>query len=234
MTTGEYCRAVEAYLCRANGGHLVRVVGPSFDRVCGWEAAGIPLRIVYAGIDRSVERRRAKGARRPLPIDFCEADILDVFEEWRRAVGVSAAADRRPEAPGVQAEARRAPSVGGHLDRVIARLTARRGGQAGPLDTHLDTLIRELDAMRSQARGVRGDARAELVARLAALDRALLDAAWALVDDASRAAIGEDADRELAPFRARMEPDAWQRARDACMARILRDRERLPVVAFDV
>ena len=33
MTTGEYCRAVEAHLCRSNGGHLVRIAGPSFDRV---------------------------------------------------------------------------------------------------------------------------------------------------------------------------------------------------------
>ncbi|MGE0392267.1 MAG: hypothetical protein AB7I25_03330 [Vicinamibacterales bacterium] len=234
MTTGEYCRAVEAYLCRVNGGHLVRIVGPSFDRVCGWEATGIPLRIVCAGIDRAVERRRAKGARRPLPIDFCEADILDVFEEWRRAVGVSGLTGGVAEAASEPAEARRAPSVGGHLDRVIARLTGRRGGTAGPLDSHLDALVRELDAMRSQARGVRGDARAALVARLAGLDRALLDAAWAQVDDASRAAMGEDADRELAPFRDRMTPEAWQRARDACVARILRDRARLPVVAFDV
>lgn len=234
MTTGEYCRAVEAYLFRVNGGHLVRIVGPSFERVCGWEATGIPLRIVYAGIDRAVERRRSKGARRPLPIDFCEADILDVFEEWRRAVGVSAAPAGQVEPAGVQAEARRAPSLGGHLDRVIARLTGRRGGAAGPLDAHLEALVRELDAMRSQARGARGEARDALVARLAELDRALLGAAWELVDEAARAAIGEDADRELAPFQARMAPDAWQRAREACMARILRDRERLPVVAFDV
>jgi hypothetical protein len=233
MTTGEYCRAVEGYLCRVNGGHLVRIVGPSFDRVCGWEAAGIPLRIVYAGIDRSVERRRAKGARRPLPIDFCEADILDVFEEWRRAVGVSTVPDSRAESASAQAEPRRAPSIGGHLDRVIARLTGRRAGGAGPLDAHLDGLVRELDALRSQARGVRGEARAGLSARLAELDSALLAAAWGLVDDASRTAIGEDADRELAPFRARMTPEAWQRAREACMTRILRDRERLPVVAFD-
>ena len=43
MTTGEYCRAVESYLCKVNGGHLVRIVGPAFDRVCDWEARGIPV-----------------------------------------------------------------------------------------------------------------------------------------------------------------------------------------------
>ena len=28
---GAFCRAVEAHLCRVNGGHLVRIVGPAFD-----------------------------------------------------------------------------------------------------------------------------------------------------------------------------------------------------------
>jgi len=234
VTTGEYCRAVEAHLCRVNGGHLVRIVGPSFERVCDWEARGIPLRIVYAGIDRCVERRRAKGTRRPLPVDFCEADILDVFEEWRKAVGVSAVPAGGQEGTLVQVESRRVPSLGAHVDRVIARLTGRRAGGAGPLDAHLDGLVRELDAIRGQARAARGDARSAIVARLAELDDALLAAAWQAVDAGARAAMNEDADRELAPFQDRMTPEAYQRARAACGARILRDRERLPVVAFDV
>jgi len=234
VTTGEYCRAVEAHLCRVNGGHLVRIVGPSFDRVCSWEARGIPLRIVYAGIDRCVERRRAKGTRRPLPVDFCEADILDVFEEWRKAVGVSAAAVSGPEGASVQVESRRAPSLGAHVDRVIARLTGRRAGITGPLDAHLDELVRELDGIRSQIRAARGEARSAIVERLAELDRALLAAAWRAVDADARVTMDEDADRELAPFQARMTPEAYAHARAACGTRLLRDRERLPVVAFDV
>ena len=236
VTTGEYCRAVEAYLCKNNGGHLVRIVGPSFDRVCGWEARGIPLRVVYRGIDHAVERQRAKGkdSRRPLLIDFCEADVLDVFDEWRRATGVSmtsAAASAEP--PVAQAEARRAPALGAHLDRVIARLTGRRAGGVGPLDAQLDDLVRELDGIRARARALRGDARADVIARLAELDRTPLGAAWALVDEAGRAALRDEADRELAPFRTRMAAEAYQRALDACMDRLLRDRERLPVVTFD-
>ena len=38
-----YCREVEAYLCRRNDGHLIRVVGPAFELVKGWAAQGIPL-----------------------------------------------------------------------------------------------------------------------------------------------------------------------------------------------
>ena len=43
-SAGEYCRAIESYLCRENGGHLVRIVGPVFQTVVGWHARGIPIR----------------------------------------------------------------------------------------------------------------------------------------------------------------------------------------------
>ncbi|NOT44041.1 MAG: hypothetical protein HOP14_05490, partial [Acidobacteria bacterium] len=114
VDAGAFCRDVEAYLCRRNEGHLVRIVGPSFDMVCGWAQRGIPLRIVCRGIDRCVERQAAKGGRRrPLRVEFCEADVLDVFDQWRKAVGVAPAAAGTPRV--------RTDSLPAHLDRAIAR-----------------------------------------------------------------------------------------------------------------
>jgi hypothetical protein len=85
----DYCREIETYLCRKNDGHLIRVTGPSFDLVAGWARQGVPLKVACAGIDRCFERYYRKGPRRrPVKIDFCEADVLDVFDEWRRAVGI--------------------------------------------------------------------------------------------------------------------------------------------------
>src|SRR5579872_2333485 len=82
----DYCREIERYLCRKNDGHLIRVVGPSFDLVSGWAASGVPLKIAFAGIDRYCERYYRQGPRRrPVRIDFCDADVLDVFDEWKRA-----------------------------------------------------------------------------------------------------------------------------------------------------
>src|SRR5688572_23605274 len=91
LSTESYCRQVEAYLCRKNDGHLVRIVGPAFEQVCGWATRGVPLTIAQRGIDRYFDRYYARGPRRrPVRIEFCEADVLDVFDEWRRAVGVPA------------------------------------------------------------------------------------------------------------------------------------------------
>src|SRR5919108_6156062 len=90
MAPDQYCREIETYLCRKNGGHLVRIVGPAFEQVCGWADRGVPLKIALRGIDRYCERYEAKGPRRrPARVEFCEADVLDAFDNWRRAVGVT-------------------------------------------------------------------------------------------------------------------------------------------------
>src|ERR671915_145319 len=108
-----YCHELERYLCRKNDGHLIRIVGPAFEQVCGWAARGVPLKVAQRGIDRYFERYYAKGPRRrPVRIEFCEADVLDVFDEWRRAVGIAAHVDTQTEA--AAASRRSLPS---HLER---------------------------------------------------------------------------------------------------------------------
>jgi hypothetical protein len=223
----DYCRQLESYLCRKNDGHLIRIVGPAFEQVCGWAARGIPLKIACRGIDRYFERYYAKGARRrPVRIEFCEADVLDVFDEWRRAVGVAL--------DSTDAEAsRRQVSLPAHLERVIARLTSLRAGSDRSLDDVLDAIVRELDTAQSGAKAIRGDARERLIERLRVLERALLQACRARVEPIAMAEIEGEADAELAPFRDRMPADAYQRSREACIDRIVRDRARLPILAFE-
>jgi hypothetical protein len=235
MTTDEYCREIEAYLCRKNDGHLIRIVGPSFERVCGWAAQGIPLKIARQGIDAYFVRYYAKGTRRrPVQIDFCEHDILDAFDAWRRAIGV-----RLPgaEATDEDAEAkRRKRSLPQHLDRICERVTARRAGMTPPppeLDAVLETVANEAAAFRDMPGPLRGDARERVTARLVALDRMMLDAARAQLDTAALAAVRGEAERELSPFRDRMPDGAYQQAVESAIDRLVREREQLPAITFD-
>ncbi len=222
----EYCREIEAYLCRKNDGHLIRIAGPSFEKVCGWAEQGIPIKVAFRGIDRHFERYYAKGPRRrPVRIDFCEADVLDVFDEWRRAVGVPAS-DAEPARE-------RHESLPAHLDRAIARLTALRGGAPPDLDDVMDAIVRELDGIRGSARGLRGTARNAVLARLAELDAYLVATARGGLTDDARAALRREAELELSPFRARMPQAAFDQSLAACADRLLRERARLPVLAFE-
>ena len=64
MDPAEYCREIETYLCQKNEGHLIRIVGPAFEQVCGWATMGVPLKVACRGIDQYCERYYAKGPRR--------------------------------------------------------------------------------------------------------------------------------------------------------------------------
>ena len=235
----QYCRAIEAYLCRKNDGHLIRIVGPAFEQVLGWANHGVPIKIACQGIDRYFERYYAKGPRRrPVRLEFCEADVLDAFDVWRRAVGIDREERLIPVAATGDSESsdspeRRHGSLPAHLDRVIARLTTLRAGADRSIDDALDAVIRELDSRRSEAKSLRGQARREFIDRLGAIDRELLDAAERRCDAATRAQLDVEAAEELAPFKDRLPGSAFEEARRAAVARLVRERYRLPVIAFD-
>ena len=231
---GSYCRAVEAYLCRKNDGHLIRIVGPAFEQVCGWAARGIALTIVYRGIDRYFERYYAKGPRRrPARVEFCEPDILDLFDEWTRAVGVGAVALSDDTSSDERAAASKRASLPAHLDRVVARLTVLRSSEGRSLNTLLDEIVREIDTLRGGAKGLRGAAREAVLERLRVLDRRLIDAARADCGASILEGVVGEADVLLAAFRDRMSADVYAQSQQACIDRLIRERLHLPTVAFE-
>ncbi|MEO8078732.1 MAG: hypothetical protein ABI818_20575, partial [Acidobacteriota bacterium] len=178
----------------------------------------------------------AKGPRRrPVRVEFCEADILDLFDAWRRAVGVGASA--RPEPPaGEPAEepTPRKPALASHIERVVARLTSLRGGgRVSPaFGERIDAAVRELDPLSADARTARGEARTRIVERLDTLDRELLSALVEEIDPARAADLRRDAEAELAPFRARMPPAALEHARRAAFHRLVREATQVPIVSY--
>ena len=224
MDYSDYCRQIESHLCQKNGGHLVRIVGPAFERVCGWADQGVPVKIACGGIDRYCERQQAKaGRRRPVRIEFCEADILSLFDDWRRAVGVVQSS--------VEAAPRKA-SLASHVERVVARFVGRRAPGSAPFERHVETLIAQLDDLASAAREARGAARSALVDRLDALDREMMDAATAGLDAPALAAFTAEAEQELAPFGSRMPAEARAQARDAAVQRLVRESLGLPTIRY--
>jgi hypothetical protein len=232
----DYCREIETYLCRKNDGHLIRVVGPSFGVVSGWAEQGVPLKIAFAGIDRYFERYYRKGPRRrPVKIDFCDADVLDVFDEWRRATGVpSASASSAAISNQQSAISNRSVSLPQHLERVLLRLTqARVNGSLGDaFDALIDRAAAELDAARAKAGGLRGEARQALLDRLAVLDAEIVTQARGTLDEVERSALAREAEDEMAGFKSGMSPEAFTRAREAAIDRLVRERVKLPTIAF--
>lgn len=233
MTPDEYCRALEAHLTRKNDGHLIRIVGPAFDLVRAWSEQGIPYKIAAHGVDRAFERYHAAAPRRrPFRIEYAEADVLDAFDQWRRAVGL-----RQPSAgdpPG-----RRRQGLASHILRAVERLEApgAAGGPDGaglqlPADVVAEVAA-ALGVLAARAQHARGEARDRILAELRALDRRLLDAARDAAGQAVLAELEAQSADELRPFRDRMPAEAWRQARQAAQDRLLRDAARLPALAME-
>ena len=229
-----YARELEAHLCRKNDGHLIRITGPAFEQVQGWAAQGVPLKVAAAGIDRYFERYYRKGPRRrPVRIEFCEADVLDAFDDWRRAVGVTnivADSAGGPDVEEPQPAARPRRSLSSQIESALARLTVLRGSdQAGPvLGAALDTAVRGLDALLPEAARARGEARDALMQRVAAIEEALATAAVNAIAPAERSALEKEAAAELEPFRERMSDEAYRHSRRQALQRLVRQRFGLP------
>ena len=240
LDIGAYCRAVEAHLCRMNGGHLVRIVGPAFELVSGWAREGIPERVVLHGVDRTIARLTAKGPRRrPVRIEFCDADVRDAYDQWRRAVGVHAAAARAATASTTgepaAAPVSRGPSLPRHLERTLVRLTAVAATAAlvPSLAETLAATITDVDRCLDASRGARGEARVELTERVQAIDARLTAAAVAALEGVAAGEIDEQVRLELAPHRGKMPPAALDEAARALKAELARKHFGLPQVRFD-
>jgi len=229
-----YCRDLEAYLCRKNDGHLIRITGPAFEQVQGWAHQGVPLKVAEAGIDRYFERYYRKGPRRrPVRIEFCEADVLDAFDDWRRAVGVARVVPDLAGGPDVeepQPSARPRRSLASQIDGTLARLTVMRGSDKASalFGAALDKAVRGLDALRPDAARARGDSRDDLLRKIADIESELTDAAIQSLSDADRAALEHEADAELEPFRTRMPAAAYQQSRHQAVQRLVRQQLGIP------
>ena len=228
----DYCRQVEAHLTRINGGHLVRVVGPGFALVKQWADDGVPLSVVFRGIEQKAARHTQGASRRPLRIEFCEADVRELFEAWRRATGISTGGPDTPDGGRAEEPTRRSPTKA--IDRAIERL----GRLAGRLDLPEDFrdavshAIEKLSSVREGLARSRGTARDPWLAQLAPIDQDLMAQARRVVDAALVRDLTAQAEREMAPYRERLAPEAWQRAVTVTVDRGVRTHLGLPALEW--
>ena len=232
MDPGTYCRDVESYLCRRNGGHLIRIVGPAFALVCAWARKQIPLSIVCKAIDSVVERRESSGmTRRPVRIEYCEDDVSELFREWRRAVGVVSDGNLQNDDKNIP----RRLSLVDHLDRVILELTKWHSQSKQPVQTvdAVKKVIERLDGLRSSAKRATGEERSLLLDKLMEIDRSLFLAAWENLDPLTRKALQIEAEEALSAYRERMTAQVFERSVRSEVDRQFRERLSFPCVKFE-
>ncbi|MDQ3171621.1 MAG: hypothetical protein M3Q55_15915 [Acidobacteriota bacterium] len=195
----------------------------------GWADAGVPISLVERAIDACSERREARReAARALRIEFCEAEVRDQFQRWRRAIGPYVGSDAAGD--GAEAEAP-APGLASHLTRAVERLVraAARLEHSEVFRAALDAVVVAVAAVQAESKGARGERRTAFIDDLKKIDDTLMAAAR---DEAARSSLDgvvrDAAAKELAPWRERMPGAAWTGAIAAASDRLLRDRLDLP------
>jgi hypothetical protein len=235
---GAYCRQVEDFLTKTNGGHLVRIVGPAFDLVRRWAQSGVPMSVVLEGIRSKAARHQAGGSRRPLRLEFCATDVDETFTRWRRAIGMPAemragvdGSSGDEPATGTARHAR-LPSLPRHLDRIMERLTgaANRVDVSEAFRDAVNRALGDISALRDLAAGARGSARADAIAQLARVERQLLDDVRDTLDPSVQDELRAGAAADVAAFQSRLAPDAWGRSVAIGVDRQIRERFGLPVM----
>lgn len=234
VDVGEYCRHVESHLAQVNAGEIIRITGAGFELVRGWALEGIPLSIVCHAVSQKAERHHAGRSTRPLRIEFCTADVREVYTAWRRAVGI------RGMDGGIEDEAagaapagdKRRASLGRHLQRAIDRLSqsASRLDLAPAIRDALDAILQDVAAISERSRGARGPARESIASELAALDAQMLAAVRTAVGVAEIDRLSAEAGADLVAYRGRLAPDVWERSVNLGVDRLLRDRLGLPTL----
>jgi hypothetical protein len=126
-------------------------------------------------------------------------------------------------------------SLTAHLDRVLVRLSSFLAAQASPPDLRalVERVAHEVGGLRDGARGLRGNARREVVDRLASLDRELVEGALRLAPDGLVAEARAAAREELVSLRDRMAESAYDETLRRLSAREIRARLQLPTLALD-
>ena len=128
----------------------------------------------------------------------------------------------------------RKPALAAHIARVVERLVALRPVDDAALPpAAIDTVVRELDVLGHDAQRARGPQRDAIVQRLGAIDRELAERAASAFDGARSAALRAEAEADFGDLLERMPPDARAKAIDAAVARLMRERFGLPVIAYE-
>jgi hypothetical protein len=192
-----------------------------------WKDAGIPLEAVLRGIDATFEKweRRPRKTRKVNGLAFCTQEVLAAAEELNEASVGAASPDKAK------------PDSGLEQSRVAEYLT-RNAEQLDQLQLPptAQTLSADTAAsLRSLAQSLSGAAPAgmeDLERRLTVAEEKLFAALTAATPDEALYQVRADADRDLAPYRSKMNAAQIAQLQKQYMHKRLLEQYRVPLLSL--
>ena len=196
-----------------------------------WREAGIPLEAVLRGIDNAFDkyderaRRSSTRLRKVNGLAWCAQSVMEAVEQAMEAsIGA---------APGAPGQDRAAAESGFETDRIVKYLEANASRlEAAAADPPADTVIGETAArLRALAAGLRNDPATKLEdldRTLSVLEEKVFAALMTAADESELEALREQASRELAPYRGKMQAVQIKQVQQQFLQKKLLEARGLP------
>ncbi len=228
MNYFEYFSEIEERFSRRRGSILL-LSTLDWALIETWREAGVPLEAVLRGIDDAFDKYDAKAARaksrmrKVNSLAWCAQAVMQAAEEMVEAA-TGTAPVKTVDAPSSGFEAER---VARFLDEGAKAVEVAVLDQAAAESVRLETLRR----LRELATAMRGDAPIpldELDRTLTVLEEKLFAALFSAAGEDELVALREQADRELAAYRARMSGVQIKQVQTQFLQKRLLEMKRLP------
>jgi len=200
-----YFTEIEEHFRQRRGGGLLL---STFDwaLIETWKDAGIPLEAVLRGIDATLDRweRKPSKTRKVNSLGFCAQEVLAAAEDMKEAAVGAAPERRRSETPpGFQAK-NICAFLRQNADQVeSAKLPEGIGVACRPLAKETARMLREIASELESAKSL--PRLEDLERRLTVAEEKLFAVLLAATPDEQIVAVRAEADRELAPYRRKMQ-----------------------------
>ena len=169
-----------------------------------WRDAGIPLEAVLRGIDQAFDkyderqRRAPRGVRKVNGLAWCAQAVMEATEEMKEAAIGASKQPQEEQDSGFEGE-----SVARYLESNAGILAG--ASLSAPADAVAAEVATRLRALAAEMRGT-GDGNMEQLDRtLTVLEEKLFAGLMTAAPEAELTALREQAARELAPYRSRMQ-----------------------------
>ena len=194
-----------------------------------WKDAGIPLEAVLRGIDTTFEhheQQTSRKARKTNGLGFCVQEVLAAAEQMKEAAVGAAEAEPQGHPVGFQASEIVAFLRLNATQLDVAKLPEAKGISALPLARETANTLRE---MATQLEVATTPPRLEdLERRLSVAEDKLFAVLLAATPDEQIVEVRAEADRELAPYRRKMQSAQIEQLQKQYVHKRLLEKYRLP------
>jgi hypothetical protein len=190
-----------------------------------WREAGVPLEAVLRGIDAAFEKYDARKAharvRKVNGLAYCTQEVMGAVEDMKEAsIGAAPAKESDAPAPGFEPE-----RIAAHLESCAVEIQSATLADTVSQALHEMTLrLRELSA---QVRTAQPNLE-ELERTLTVMEEKLFATLLTTTPEADLVSVREQAARELAPYRRRMQAVQIRQIEQQFLHKRLLERYKLP------